>query len=127
MKKTGPKVLLVDDDPAVRRSIQLVLQWRGFDVRAYGNPTDLLNDPNLGEAECLVADYRLQNNDGLALLDSLRARRWMGSAVLITAFPSVDLTSEASRLGYDVVLEKPFREQQLADTVARLVSARTAA
>jgi FixJ family two-component response regulator len=117
-----PKVLLVEDDTAVRRSLQLVLQARGFDVKAFADPELLLRDGAADSAACLVADYQLQPScNGLELLSALRRNAWTGPAILITAYPSAALTQEAALHGYATVLAKPFRDRELADTVARLV------
>lgn len=117
-----PKVLLVEDDTAVRRSLQFVLQARGFDVKAFADPEPLLRDGATDGAACLVSDYRLQRNcTGLDLLSALRVKCWTGPAVLITAFPSAALTEQARQRGFAAVLSKPFREHELADTVAKLI------
>lgn len=117
-----PKILLVEDDTAVRRSLQLVLQARGFDVRAFADPGLLLRDGAPVDAGCLIADFRLQQTcSGLDLLSALRNNSWTGPAILITAFPSVELTEEATQRGFAAVLSKPFREREIADTVAQLI------
>jgi FixJ family two-component response regulator len=115
------KVLLVEDDAGVRRSLQLLLQGRGFDVRAYAAGTSLLADPTAEHAACFVADYLMPGLDGLAVLRSLRARGWPGPAILITAYHSPDLAERAIAVGYDAVVEKPLREHALADMVLQLI------
>lgn len=118
-----PKIVLVEDDAAVRRSLQLVLQARGFDVKAFAEPERLLRDGAIGDAGCLIADFQLkQNCSGLDLLSALRNRPWTGPAILITAYPSAALAEEATERGFAAVLSKPFRDSELADMVARLVS-----
>lgn len=117
-----PAVVLVEDDTAVRRSLQLVLQARGFDVKAFPDPEMLLRDGAIDGATCLIADYRLQQNcTGLDLLSALRHRSWSAPAILITAYPSASLSEEAIRRGFSAVLSKPFRDRELADTVAKLI------
>lgn len=122
---TRPKILLLEDDAGVRRSIQLLLQAHGFDVRAYAVGASLLADETASEAACLVADYRMEDLDGLAVLSRLRAKSWSGPAVLITAFLSQDLRDRAVETGFAAVLEKPLRQHALVETVSRLVPART--
>lgn len=117
------RLLLVEDDAGVRRSLQLLFRARGFDVRAYAAGAALLADPLAESAGCFVADYSMHDLDGLEVLSRLRARGWSGPAVLITAYPSDDLKARALAEGFSEVLEKPFREHVLGDTVARLVGA----
>jgi FixJ family two-component response regulator len=113
--------LLAEDDAAVRRSLQLLLQARGYDVRAHANGRTLLDDPLCSGAACLVADYQLDELDGFEILSRLRARGWIGPAVLITAYPSPVLQERAAGRGFEAVIEKPFREGAVAETVARLL------
>lgn len=115
-----PRLLLVEDDAAVRRSLQLLLRARGFDVRAYAAGAALLADPLVSDACCMVADYRLEEIDGIELLARLRDKGWAGPALLITGFASADLTARALAGGFSQVLEKPFYDHALADAVARL-------
>lgn len=115
------RILLVDDDAGVRRSLHLLLHARGFDVRAYAGGATLLADPTAEHAACFVADYLMPDLDGLDVLRSLRARGWSGPAILITAYHSPDLAERASAAGFDAVVEKPLREHALADMVLQLL------
>lgn len=118
-----PRILLAEDDAAVRRSLQLLLQARGYDVRAHASGRTLLADPMCSSAACLVADYQLDELDGFEILSTLRARGWSGPALLITAYPTSDLQERAARRGFEAVIEKPFREGAVAEAVARLLKA----
>jgi len=117
-----PRILLVEDDPGVRRSLQLLLQARGYDVRAHAIGATLLADPAVETAVCLIADYRLTGLDGVEVLQALRARGWLGPAILITAFGSPSLTARAAAAGYASVVEKPMRDKILVATLTRLVA-----
>ncbi|WCP12077.1 MULTISPECIES: response regulator [Sphingobium] len=118
-----PKILLAEDDPAVRRSLQLALQARGYDVRAHATGKTLLDDPFCTSAACLVADYRLDELDGFEILSRLRSRDWNGPAILITAYAAPGLQERAASLGFGAVIEKPFREGAVGDTIDRLLHA----
>ena len=115
------QVLIVEDDPAVRRSMQLLLQGQGFDVRAYGAAEALLADDAFEQSCCLIADYKMQGVDGIDLLSRLRERGWQGQAVLVTAFPSSQLAQQALAAGYTAVFEKPLRERSLVEAIRRLL------
>ncbi len=114
-----PKILLVDDEPGVRRSIQLLLHAQGYDIRSYASSAALVIDELVDEAVCLIADYRMPEIDGLAVLRTLRARGWKKPAILITAYSSSDLVAQALGEGFCAVIEKPLREHALADAIAR--------
>lgn len=102
--------------------MQLLLRGHGWDVRAYGSAETMLGDPQASDAVCLVADYRLAEIDGIELLRRLRARGWPGKALLITGFPSPELEAAARDVGYDQLLEKPFRELILPELIRRLIA-----
>lgn len=121
-----PKVLLLEDDSGVRRSLQLLLQARGYEVRAHAAGRSLLADENVEDAVCLVADYRVEDIDGIEVLSRLRTRSWAAPAILITAYPSDDLRERAIQAGYAVVLDKPLRQRALVETVARLATRQSA-
>jgi len=106
-------VLLIEDDEAVRRSLQLLLHWRGYDVRSFASASPVLDDEGVGEIDVLVTDYRLPDGDGIGVLRALRRSGWRGKAILITAFPSTTLTESAQATGFDAVLEKPLRQHEL--------------
>jgi len=115
------RILLVEDDPGVRRSLQLLLQANGFDVRAYASGSTLLADDTTLDATCLVADYRMSDCDGVDTLVKLRAKGWAGPAILITGFPSADLTDRAKQAGFAAIFEKPLRHRGVVQAVERLV------
>jgi len=116
-----PQIVVVEDDSAVRRSLQLLLQGGDFDVRAYGTPASFLADANGPSPDCLITDYRMDGMDGIAVLDQLRDRGWSGPAVLMTAFNSADIERAAREKGFAVVLEKPFRDRSMVKIVKDLI------
>lgn len=113
-----PKLLLVEDDDALRRALQLILYNQGFEVRAYRSAAQALADRSAAEANVLIADYRLPDSDGIALLGALRSRGWSGRAVLITGFPSPSVTASANSVGYAAILEKPVPHHRLLAAIA---------
>ncbi len=115
-----PTILLVEDEPAVRRSLQLVLQGNGFVVRSYGSAAALLADPGARDARGVVADYRLPDRDGVTMLRDLLATGFSGRAILVTAFGSPELTARARAAGYTRVLEKPLADRVLREAIADL-------
>jgi FixJ family two-component response regulator len=99
------RIALLEDDHGVRRSMQLLLQGRGFDVKAYGNPEALLADPEMANAACLLADYRLGELDGIAV---------------ITAFGSAELAARAEAAGFCEVFDKPLKDHSLITALERV-------
>ena len=114
-------MLLVEDEPAVRRSLQLVLQGSGFTVRSYATSAALLADPRASKADGVVADYRLPDGDGLSVLRSLRDEGFDGCAILVTGFGTPELIARAEEAGFQRILEKPLPERVLSTAIAELI------
>lgn len=106
-------LIVVDDDDAVRRSLQLMLHWRGYDVHSFAAAEPVLADPKAIDAALLVVDQGLPDGDGISLMATLRERGWRGRAVMITGSPSPGLLKAAGRYGCTTVLEKPLRNFEL--------------
>ena len=106
-------VLVVEDDEGVRRSLQLMLGWRGFAVLVCDSLAAVRALGPAGEAGLLVTDYHLPDGTGIDVLVLLRAAGWRGRAVLITAEDSPELAARALALGFHAVLEKPMERDAL--------------
>lgn len=113
-----PRAVLVEDDEGVRRSLQLMLHARGYEVRAYASALPFLENLRADEVDLLVTDYRLPDGDGLGVLRALRRHGWHGRSILVTGFPSSTLTDSARACGFDVVLEKPLRPNELVGAIS---------
>lgn len=116
-----PSVILVEDDDAIRRSFQLLLRARGFDVRAYASSGYALSDKQNRSAACLIADLILPGADGFELLHSLRADGWAGPAILISGYMTPERAKQAQDAGFDAILEKPVSDSRLIDIVNGLI------
>jgi len=114
-------VLIVEDDPATRRSLLLLLTGRGFLAVAFPTMAQALAYAAEQPPACLVADYLLEDGDGIALLESMRGSGWTGPAILISAYHSLELSGRAKSSGFDEIFDKPLREHALVDAVGRLV------
>ncbi len=113
-----PCVLLVDDDPAVRRAITLLLRTSGYAVRGYERAVDLLHDPMARAAQCLITDYAMPAIDGVTLLRTLRAQGWTAPAILITGLYKGTMEQMARETGFSAMLEKPLTDERLLDLLA---------
>lgn len=118
---TGP-VMVVDDDDAVRQSLQFALELEGLEVQAYGSGPQLLAEEHLPASGCLVVDYYMPAMDGVELLDRLRLRKVDLPAILITAKATGEIRQRALRAGFRQVLEKPLEDSALIDGIRRLLA-----
>ena len=109
-------VIVIDDDPAVCNSLKFSLEVEGFTVRDYSSAHELLREPELADAGCLVIDYHLPEMNGLEVLDRLRARRVAAPAILITSHPSAAVRQRAAEAGVRIV-EKPLLGNALVEGI----------
>lgn len=121
-----PKIVVVEDDHPVRRSTQLLLQAQGFNVKAFSTGVAALADDAALDACCLIADYLLEDMDGIGLLRALRERGWMGPAILITGHWTPELVEESKAAGFSEILEKPVRPRALVRIMTQLISGQPA-
>jgi FixJ family two-component response regulator len=115
------RVLLVEDDAAVRRSLQLLLVGQGYDVRAYPSAAGLAHDPEALRADCLVADLLIPDGNAITLLADLRSSGWKGQAVLISGHLTNEWAERALAHGYAAAFAKPIGDAVLTKCLARLM------
>lgn len=122
LEENTPDILLVDDDAAVRRSIQLLLRAHGYNVKSYGLGSALVADPAAAGARCLITDYRMPQFDGFTILRLLRQGGWPGNAILLTAYHSRELAAEAMDEGFGAALPKPVAHHELLEAIRRALA-----
>lgn len=109
---------IVEDDAVVRKTICLMLEALGMDAHAFGSAQEYLDDPHARDlCTCLILDVRLPGISGLELQKLVLKQRRVPAIVFITGHAEVPLVVEAMRNGAVDFLQKPFKEQQLLDSV----------
>jgi two-component system, LuxR family, response regulator FixJ len=121
MSELAERVLVVDDDLAVRNSLKFALEMEGLTVRAYGSGAELLADPDLPSCGCLVVDYDMPGMNGIELVARLEERHVHCPVILITAGPAYDLTECATHPDIREVLEKPLEGDALLERIRDLL------
>jgi FixJ family two-component response regulator len=113
------RVLLVDDDPAVRGSLKFAFELEGFEVEDYAS-AELVGEQH---ANCLVLDYRLPGMNGLQLLDLLRRRGSTAPAIIITSHPNRKIREQIAA-AHATLIEKPLLCDALTGTIRALAEKR---
>jgi two-component system response regulator FixJ len=117
-----PQVHVIDDDPAVLRSISFLLATHGMPVRTYGSGAAFLAAHAQGVAGCILSDVRMPELDGIALLRALRAAGSDLPFLVMTGHADVAMAIEAMKEGAVDFIEKPFCEATLTSMVARALA-----
>ncbi|HEY8332961.1 MAG TPA: response regulator FixJ [Tardiphaga sp.] len=111
-------VYVIDDDPAMRDSLDFLLGAAGFAVRLFENAEAFLGAlPGLG-AGCVLTDVRMPGTDGIELLRLLNAAGPNRLPVIVmTGHGDIPLAVEAMKLGALDFLEKPFEDERLVAVI----------
>jgi two-component system response regulator FixJ len=115
---SGPRIVhVVDDDPAVRDSLRLLLKTERFSVLAHASARDFLAVVSPDETGCVVTDVRMPEKSGFELLADMKALRIGLPVIVITAHADVPLAVRAIKAGAVDLLEKPFDDEALLKAV----------
>ncbi|MBE0595490.1 MAG: sigma-54-dependent Fis family transcriptional regulator, partial [Gemmatimonadales bacterium] len=107
------RVLIVDDDPGLRRSLSLLLDAEGYAVRAEGDPVRALDVALTESFDLILCDVRMPGIDGPEFLRRYRDARGAALLVMMSAYGSEESAIEAVKQGAYDYLPKPFRSDEL--------------
>lgn len=119
----APTVFVVDDDPALRDSLNFLIRSVGLPVETFGSANEFLAACDPARSGCLLVDIRMPGVSGLELLERLRGRGVDTPAIVITAHGDVPAAVRAMKAGAVDFLEKPFNDQLLLDAIHRALEA----
>jgi len=114
-------VFVVDDDPAVRRTLQLLMEFAGFRAECFASAEEFLNRYDPEKPGCLVLDVRLKGQSGLDLQQQLVSEGIGIPVIMMTGHGDVPTAVRAMRTGALDFIEKPFNDQLLLDRVRQAV------
>jgi two-component system response regulator FixJ len=107
------KVYVIDDDNAMRDSLDFLLGSADFQVTLFDSALNFLDLLPTIDFGCVVSDVRMPEIDGLELLKRLKAGGSLFPVVIMTGHGDVPLAVEAMKLGAVDFLEKPFEDDRL--------------
>ncbi|HZA02308.1 MAG TPA: response regulator transcription factor, partial [Hyphomicrobiaceae bacterium] len=115
-------VFVIDDEEAVRDSMRMMLERRGYEVRAFASAEEFLEafqSPSMG---CVVCDVRLGGQSGLELQRELDRRNCALPVILITGHGDIEMAVAAVKRGAFDFIEKPFDDGRLYTSVAQALT-----
>jgi two-component system response regulator FixJ len=112
-------VFVVDDDAAARESLVMLLNLAGFSVVSYDSAKRFLAEAQPSARDCLIADIRMPEMDGMELQQELIRRKSPLPVVIVTGHGDVPLAVQAMKAGAVDFLEKPFARSPLLSAVRR--------
>ena len=111
------KVVVVDDDEAVRDSLLVMLSLAGFQVATCKSGAEFLAELEHKTPDCLVLDVHMPDMNGLDLIARLNSVGCTIPVILISGNPDAATEAAARRLGVSHLLKKPFSGAVLIETV----------
>jgi FixJ family two-component response regulator len=113
----GPTIFVIDDDAAVRASIQGLLKSVGLRSEAFGTAQEFLRSKRPDGPSCLILDVRLPGVNGLDFQRELADGGFRIPIIFITGHGDIPMTVKAMKSGAVEFLTKPFRDQDLLDAI----------
>ena len=114
-------IYVVDDDEAVRDSLQWLLEGKDYRVRCFDSAESFLSRYDPREVACLLVDIRMDGMSGLELQDKLLERKSPLPIVFITGHGDVPMAVDTMKKGALDFIQKPFKEEQLVLLVERML------
>ena len=115
-------VYVVDDDEAVRDSLQWLLEGKDYRVRCFESAESFLSRYDPREVACLIVDIRMGGMTGLELQNRLIESQSALPIVFITGHGDVPMAVETMKKGATDFIQKPFKEDQLLPLVERMLN-----
>jgi DNA-binding response OmpR family regulator len=107
------RILVIDDDATVRRSLQVALKVNGYDVDVAENGKEAIAKSGAKLYNLALVDLRLPDMDGIELLRALREGVPKMVKIIITGYPSLENAIEAVNRGADGYMVKPYTVEDL--------------
>jgi two-component system response regulator DctR len=125
---TTARIAIIDDDPAVRRSLAMLLDTRGWSADEFERAADFLDSASPEQFNCLVIDVRIPGMSGLELFEELtrrvRARQgYLPPVLFLTGHGDIPMVVQALKQGATDFLEKPADPRTMLDAVAKALVA----
>ena len=114
-------VYVVDDDEAVRDSLQWLLEGKDYRVRCFESAESFLSRYDAREVACLIVDIRMGGMTGLELQSRLIEVGSPLPIVFITGHGDVPMAVDSMKKGAMDFIQKPFKEDQLVTLVERML------
>ncbi len=117
MAEAPDTVIVIDDDPDVRKSLGGLLRSVQLEARLYGSVPEFLNSGRPDAPTCLVLDVRLPGQGGLDFQRELSSASVELPIIFITGHGDIAMSVQAMKGGAIEFLTKPFREQDLLEAI----------
>jgi DNA-binding NtrC family response regulator len=116
------RILVVDDDPLIRGSLYEMLRGQRYEVEMASDGSEAIDHLKRRPFQLVLADWKMPQVDGMALLAHIKNQYPDVSVILITGFGNVNSAVEAMRQGAFDYLTKPIQPEELEETISRALT-----
>jgi two-component system response regulator AtoC len=113
------KILVIDDDRGHRKSLSLILGDAGYEVRSAEDGEEGLEKALAEKPQLILCDVRMPKKDGIAFLKEYREAGGEALVLVMTAYGSIELATEAMKVGAYDYLPKPFGADEVLLTIRK--------
>lgn len=113
------RVLVIDDDPSICKTVGLLLEDHGYSPRTYTNPDEAVAAAEKESFQIALIDLRMPAMDGVEVVERLKNIDQRTSCIVMTAYPDLDSATETMRQGSCDYIAKPFKQDELVSAVDR--------
>jgi putative two-component system response regulator len=119
------KIMVIDDEPAVHRLLEIILEGEGFDVVGHEAQRSTRSTVSMGKPDLVILDILMPEMSGYEVLSMLKSDEGTRDipVIVLTACNRHECKEKAMRLGAEVFLTKPFQPAQLLNAVYSICTA----
>ncbi|NPV60559.1 MAG: response regulator [Actinobacteria bacterium] len=119
------KVLVIDDEPAMHRLVQIILEVEGFEIVGMGNQEEATKAVASGKPDLIILDIMMPEVDGFEILRMLKGDEETRDipVIVLTVRNMEEDVRKAKSLGAEIYMTKPFQPSELVDAVHAALSA----
>ncbi len=116
-------VLLIDDEPIVGKRLKPALAKVGCEVEIFTDPRQAVARLEEKEFDIVVADIRMEEIDGIEILERVTAKSPRTKVIMITGYATLEMAREAQAKGAFDFIAKPFKPADLREVIAKAADA----
>ena len=117
MDAKNPLIWIVDDDDALRSSLENLIRSVGWRVQCFSSAEGFLKSNRMHETGCLILDVRMRGMSGLELQRQMVVANSHAPIIFITAYEDDDRRRQALEAGAVAFLHKPFYQEELLNAI----------
>lgn len=125
MRKPMSTILVIDDDEALRSSLQSLLPTYGFTVVAFESPLQGLETIRASPPDVIILDVKMPDMDGLSVLQLVSEIAPQVPVIMLTGYGEVPAAVRAMKIGAYDFIEKPIDDAKLVDIINNAIQARS--